>query len=47
MVLSIFLVIILFLTVMQAAIPFLLKKTIVFGVTIPEGHTNDKDAYNV
>ena len=39
--LSIFLVIILFLTVMQAAIPFLLKKTIVFGVTIPEGHTDD------
>ena len=36
-----FLVIILFLTVMQAAIPFLLKKTIVFGVTIPEGHTDD------
>ncbi|WP_432358222.1 DUF1648 domain-containing protein [Sporosarcina sp. UB5] len=41
MVLTLFLVIILFLTVMQAAIPFLLKKTIVFGVTIPEGHTDD------
>lgn len=41
MVLTIFLAIILFLTVMQAAIPFLLKKTIVFGVTIPEGHTDD------
>lgn len=34
-------VIILFLTGMQAAIPFLVKKTIVFGVTIPQGHTDD------
>ncbi|MFS0689084.1 DUF5808 domain-containing protein [Sporosarcina sp. 179-K 8C2 HS] len=42
MVLTLFLTIILFLTVMQAAIPFLLKKTIAFGVTIPEGHTDDK-----
>lgn len=42
MALTLFLAIILFLTVMQAAIPFLLKKTIVFGVTIPEGHTDDK-----
>ncbi|MFC5604377.1 DUF1648 domain-containing protein [Sporosarcina koreensis] len=42
MVLTLFLVIILFLTVMQAAIPYLLKKTIVFGVTIPEGHTDDR-----
>lgn len=42
MVLSLFLIITLFLTVMQAAIPFLLKKTIVFGVTIPESHTEDK-----
>lgn len=42
MVLTLFLTIILFLTVMQAAIPFLLKKTIVFGVSIPEGHTDDK-----
>lgn len=42
MVLTLFLPIILFLTVMQAAIPYLLKKTIVFGVTIPEGHTDDK-----
>ncbi|MCM3711796.1 DUF1648 domain-containing protein [Sporosarcina luteola] len=42
MVLSLFLVIILFLTVMQAAIPYLLKNTIVFGVTIPEGYTDDK-----
>ncbi|MCG7346070.1 DUF5808 domain-containing protein [Sporosarcina sp. ACRSL] len=39
---SLFLVIIIFLTVMQAAIPFLLKKTIVFGVTIPEGYTEDE-----
>src|SRR5690606_30076824 len=41
-VLTLFLVIILFLTVMQAAIPYLLKKTIVFGVTIPEGHSDDR-----
>lgn len=27
---------------MQAAIPYLLKTTIVFGVTIPEGHTDDR-----
>lgn len=42
MVLPLFITIILFLTVMQAAIPYLLKKTVVFGVTIPEGHTDDK-----
>lgn len=37
----IFIAIISFLTIMQAAIPFLLKKTIVFGVTIPEDHIAD------
>lgn len=41
MALTIFLVIIAFISIMQAAIPFLLKKTIAFGVTIPEGHTDD------
>ena len=41
MVFILFLVIILFLTIMQAAIPFLLKKTVVFGVTIPEENATD------
>ncbi|MBD7984239.1 DUF1648 domain-containing protein [Sporosarcina sp. Sa2YVA2] len=37
----IFLVIISFLTIIEGAMPFLLKKTIVFGVTIPEDHIAD------
>lgn len=46
MIFALFFVIILFLTVMQAALPFLLRKTIVFGVTIPEGYTEDKTLEN-
>lgn len=42
MVVSIFLIIIGFIVVVQSAIPFLLKRTIAFGVTIPEGHTEDR-----
>ena len=38
MALTIFLIIIGFIFVLQSAIPFLLKRTIAFGVTIPEGH---------
>ena len=41
MVFILFLVIISFLTIMQAAIPFLLKKSVVFGVTIPEENASD------
>ncbi len=41
MALIIFLIIIGFITIMQSAIPFLLRRTIAFGVTIPEGHTDD------
>ena len=39
--LTIFLIIIAFIVIIQAAIPFLLRRTIAFGVTIPEGHTDD------
>ena len=39
--LSIFLIIIAFIVIIQAATPFLLRRTIAFGVTIPEGHTDD------
>lgn len=35
-------VIILFLTGMQAGTPYFVKRTVVFGVTIPEGHTEDR-----
>ncbi|WHT47694.1 DUF1648 domain-containing protein [Sporosarcina thermotolerans] len=42
MIVSIFLAIIIFLTLIQAAIPRLLKKTIVFGVTIPELYVEDE-----
>ena len=41
MALTIFLITIGFIFVLQSAIPFLLKRTIAFGVTIPEGHTDD------
>ena len=41
MALTIFLIIIVFIIVLQSAIPFLLKRTVAFGVTIPEGHTDD------
>lgn len=41
MALTIFLIIIVFIVIMQSAIPFLLKRTIAFGVTIPEGHTDN------
>lgn len=37
-----FIVIIGFITIMQSAIPFLLKRTIAFGVSIPESHTDDR-----
>ncbi|WP_025784329.1 DUF1648 domain-containing protein [Sporosarcina sp. D27] len=39
--LAIFLVTLAFLIVLQSAIPFLLKRTIVFGVTIPEEYAMD------
>ena len=39
MTLTIFAIIILFLAVMEAAIPYLVKRTVVFGVSIPEEHT--------
>ena len=41
MAITIFLIIIGFIFVLQSAMPFLLKRTIAFGVTIPEGHTDD------
>lgn len=41
MVLMILIACILFIVGLQAAIPYLLKPHIVFGVTIPEGHTED------
>ena len=46
MLVAIFFAIILFITLIQASIPFLLKKTIAFGVTIPEGHSGDKKLAN-
>lgn len=39
MILTIFAIIILFLAVMEAAIPYLVKRTVVFGVSIPEEYT--------
>ncbi|MBP2242675.1 putative membrane protein [Cytobacillus eiseniae] len=42
MALTIFFIIILFLALVQTAIPYLVKRTIVFGVTIPEKHIHDK-----
>ncbi|MDW0109542.1 DUF1648 domain-containing protein [Sporosarcina aquimarina] len=39
--LAIFLITLAFLIVLQSAMPFLLKRTIVFGVTIPEEHAMD------
>lgn len=39
---TISLILIVFIVIMQASIPFLLKKTLAFGVTIPEGHTDEK-----
>ncbi|WP_342510797.1 DUF5808 domain-containing protein [Sporosarcina sp. FSL K6-1522] len=39
--LTIFLIIIGFIVIIQAATPFVLRRTIAFGVTIPEGHTDD------
>lgn len=41
MVLILFLIIISFITIMQSATPFLLKPTVAFGVTIPEGFSGD------
>ncbi|MFS0574911.1 DUF5808 domain-containing protein [Sporosarcina sp. 179-K 3D1 HS] len=38
---TIFLIVTAFIIVLQSAIPYLLRNTVVFGVTIPEGHTND------
>ncbi|MFJ7755683.1 DUF1648 domain-containing protein [Peribacillus muralis] len=40
--LSIFLITLAFIILLQAAIPFLLKQTIVFGVTIPEQHMKER-----
>ena len=42
MALTISFTMIVFIVIMQASIPFLLKKTLAFGVTIPESHTDDK-----
>lgn len=39
--LAIFLIISLFITAIQAAIPFLVKRTVVFGVTIPEKYMKE------
>ncbi len=39
--LAILLITIAFIVIIQAAIPFLLRRTIAFGVTIPEGYTDD------
>lgn len=39
--LTIFLVTIAFIVILQSAMPYLLKRTVVFGVTIPEKHTDD------
>jgi len=41
MVMTILFIVILFLAVMETAIPYLIKRTVVFGVTIPEGYTRD------
>jgi uncharacterized membrane protein len=41
MALTIFLIIIAFIIVLQSAVPFLLKRTVAFGVTIPESQTDD------
>ena len=41
MVLPIFLIIISFITIMLSATPFLLKPSVVFGVTVPESFTDD------
>lgn len=40
--LTIFIITLAFMIVIQSAIPFLLKRTIVFGVLIPETNTNDQ-----
>jgi uncharacterized membrane protein len=41
MIISIFLITVAFIIVLLSATPFLLKQTIAFGVTIPEGHTDN------
>ncbi|WP_318614282.1 DUF1648 domain-containing protein [Sporosarcina sp. YIM B06819] len=41
MTITIFLIIFGFIVVMESAIPFLLRRTIAFGVTIPEGYTDN------
>lgn len=38
---AIFLIIIIFMVGVQASIPFLMKKTVVFGVSVPEAHRYD------
>ena len=38
---AIFLIIILFLAAIQTAVPFLVKRSVVFGVTIPEQYLNE------
>ncbi|EIJ79976.1 hypothetical protein PB1_06422 [Bacillus methanolicus PB1] len=42
MILPIFLITIGFIVILNSAIPFLLKRTVAFGVTIPEGHTDNR-----
>lgn len=42
MALTIFFIITVFIAVMESAIPYLVKRTIVFGVSIPEGHLKDE-----
>lgn len=41
--LSIFMITLAFIILIQSAIPFLLKPTIIFGVTIPESHTDERE----
>jgi uncharacterized membrane protein len=41
MAMTILFIVILFLAVIETAIPYLIKRTVVFGVTIPEGNTKD------
>ncbi|WP_438311377.1 DUF1648 domain-containing protein [Sporosarcina sp. FA9] len=40
--LAVMLFILLFITILQSAIPYLIKQTLVFGVTIPSSHKDDR-----
>jgi uncharacterized membrane protein len=46
MTLAIFLLVIAGITILQTAIPFLLKNTVVFGVSIPDGHSDDPQLHS-